>query len=103
MFWRQFSQPVGLQYIRNFFISKLFLTLAFAMFLPGEGAGQMSGFLGLGPSNVQTILFLSSSPPGLPHELIQKLLHLDRLAGGQLVAELWQEGSLAEVSGEAQS
>ena len=77
--------------------------MPFSMFSPGEGASQISGFLGLVPSIVQTILFLSSSPPGLPHELIQKLLHLGRLAGGQLVAELWQEGRLAEVGGEAQS
>ena len=77
--------------------------MPFAVFSPGESAGQMSGFLGLGPSIVQTILFLSSSPPGLLHELIQKLLHLGRLAGGQLVAELRQEGRLAEMGGEAQS
>ena len=63
----------------------------------------MSGFLSLGPNNVQLMLFLSPSsfPPGLAHKLIQKLPNLSRLAGGQLVAQHWQERRFAEVGGEA--
>ena len=72
---------------------------------PGKGTSQMTSLFSLGPSNVQPIIFLSSppSPPRLPHELIQKLAHLTRLARGQLVGQGWQERGLAEVGGQAKS
>ena len=78
--------------------------MVIAMFLPGKGSDQMSGFLSFGPSNVQLVLFLPpSSPPGFPHELIQDLAHLSRLAGSQLVAERGQESRFTEVGREAQT